>query len=81
MRGIPPIRSRRGPRRHRPAKLPRIVPPCGVCRELLADHLTGGRAVIASAPDTALLVAVDELLPHKYIGTKWTTANHLGGTS
>ncbi|MEU6935044.1 hypothetical protein AB0A05_38930 [Streptomyces sp. NPDC046374] len=59
----------------------RIVPPCGVCRELLADHLTCGQAVIATTPDTALFVAVDELLPHKYVGTKWNPLTpDLGGT-
>ncbi|WP_331750939.1 hypothetical protein OG215_37015 (plasmid) [Streptomyces globisporus] len=51
----------------------RIVPPCGVCRELLADHLTDGRAVIATAPEAAGFVPVDTLLPHKYVGTKWLT--------
>ncbi|MGW2652094.1 cytidine deaminase [Streptomyces sp. NPDC001478] len=54
------------------APVARIVPPCGVCRELLADHLTDGRAVIATAPDAAGLVPVDTLLPHKYVGTKWS---------
>ncbi|MFD9609197.1 hypothetical protein ACFWWS_07500 [Streptomyces sp. NPDC059083] len=60
----------------------RIVPPCGVCRELLADHLTDGRAVIATARDAAGFLPVDSLLPHKYVGTKWHTPSptpDLGG--
>lgn len=52
-------------------QLARIVPPCGLCRELLLDHAPRLHVV---APDTpARLVALTDLLPHKYLGTKWPT--------
>ncbi|MER5648694.1 cytidine deaminase [Streptosporangium sp. NPDC002524] len=48
----------------------RLVPPCGLCRELLLDHAPDLAAVIGGplGPRTAALA---ELLPHKYVGTKW----------
>ncbi|MFI9772478.1 hypothetical protein ACIHJG_37350 [Streptomyces sp. NPDC052415] len=48
----------------------RVVPPCGLCRELLLDHSPGIRAVVPDGPHP-LLVPLGELLPHKYVGTKW----------
>lgn len=47
--------------------LARIVPPCGVCRELIFDHAPNAMVVI---PNGAL-TPIAELIPHKYIGTKW----------
>ncbi|MFI9587787.1 hypothetical protein ACIHCQ_39660 [Streptomyces sp. NPDC052236] len=51
----------------------RIVPPCGLCRELLLDHAPALRAVVHDGPE-ARLAPMADLLPHKYVGTKWPTA-------
>jgi len=48
----------------------RIVPPCGLCRELLLDHGAPGFAAVIDAGVPALVPLAD-LLPHKYVGTKW----------
>ncbi|MFI1414996.1 hypothetical protein ACH4Y0_34455 [Streptomyces sp. NPDC020707] len=48
----------------------RVVPPCGLCRELLLDHAPGLRAVVHDGTH-AVLTPLDSLLPHKYVGTKW----------
>ncbi|PZG45877.1 cytidine deaminase [Spongiactinospora gelatinilytica] len=49
---------------------PRLVPPCGLCRELLLDHAPD-LAVVIGAPEGPRITALSHLLPHKYIGTKW----------
>ncbi|MFG1879318.1 hypothetical protein ACGFIV_31210 [Sphaerisporangium sp. NPDC049003] len=49
----------------------RIVPPCGLCRELLLDHAPDLAAVI-SMDGIARRVPLSTLLPHKYVGTKWS---------
>lgn len=63
----------------KPAEAPiaRIVPPCGLCRELLLDHAPGMRAVVADS-GRSVLTPMTGLLPHKYVGTKWqpTDRNH-----
>ncbi|MEU1307789.1 cytidine deaminase [Streptomyces cinnamoneus] len=51
----------------------RIVPPCGLCRELLLDHAPELRAVIHDGA-RAGLTPLAGLLPHKYVGTKWAAA-------
>lgn len=52
----------------------RLVPPCGLCRELLADHAADLRVVLPSPHEAApQLYRLAELLPHKYRGTKWDT--------
>ncbi|MFI6296643.1 cytidine deaminase [Nonomuraea sp. NPDC050790] len=51
----------------------RLVPPCGLCRELLLDHAPD-LAVIVNGPDGPYATALTGLLPHKYLGTKWTSA-------
>jgi cytidine deaminase len=43
----------------------RIVSPCGICRELLADFARGCRVVVAGE-DGPVAVPVDALLPRKY---------------
>lgn len=43
----------------------RIVSPCGICRELLADFAAGCRVVVAGE-DGPVAVPVDALLPRKY---------------
>lgn len=48
----------------------RVVPPCGLCRELLLDHAPGLHAVVHDGTD-AVLAPLSGLLPHKYTGTKW----------
>ncbi|GLW58537.1 hypothetical protein [Kitasatospora phosalacinea] len=50
----------------------RIVAPCGGCRELLSDHAPGLRVVVPRE-GRGLLVPLAELLPDKYVGTKWAT--------
>ncbi|WP_406834890.1 hypothetical protein ACICHK_00425 [Streptomyces sp. AHU1] len=53
----------------------RIVPPCGLCRELLLDHAPNLRAVTPGR--TPALAPLAGLLPHKYVGTKWpATPDH-----
>ncbi|MEU5425812.1 hypothetical protein AB0H73_09415 [Streptomyces olivoreticuli] len=52
------------------APVARIVPPCGLCRELLLDHAPG-LAVVVDHDDRARLEPMAALLPHKYRGTKW----------
>jgi cytidine deaminase len=50
----------------------RLVPPCGLCRELLLDHGAAGiTAVLATGEGRGDLVPLEQLLPFKYVGTKW----------
>ncbi|WP_327591364.1 hypothetical protein OHA25_60545 (plasmid) [Nonomuraea sp. NBC_00507] len=53
---------------------PRIVPPCGLCRELLIDHGGPSMTTVLDHGGTGVLVPLSDLLPHKYIGTKWAAA-------
>lgn len=48
----------------------RIVPPCGLCRELLLDYAADLAAVVTTN-GVAHLIPLSDLLPHKYVGTKW----------
>ncbi|WUS98908.1 hypothetical protein OHA46_20495 [Streptomyces sp. NBC_00708] len=49
---------------------PRVVPPCGLCRELLLDY--GPDISVVLADDTGLRASLlSELMPYKYVGTKW----------
>ncbi|MDT0268655.1 cytidine deaminase [Streptomyces sp. DSM 44915] len=48
----------------------RPVPPCGLCRELLLDYGPDIEAVVGP-PDALTAVPMADLLPHKYVGTKW----------
>lgn len=48
----------------------RIVPPCGLCRELLLDYAPDIRVVLRES-GLGEAVPLAELLPHKYVGTKW----------
>ncbi|WNE95501.1 hypothetical protein PS467_09165 [Streptomyces luomodiensis] len=52
----------------------RIVPPCGLCRELLSDYAPGALVILPNGADFDLRTLTD-LLPAKYVGTKW---NKLG---
>ncbi|MFJ3881554.1 hypothetical protein ACIPW5_29400 [Streptomyces sp. NPDC090077] len=49
--------------------LARIVPPCGLCRELLLDHAP--HICVALPDNPQALIPLAGLLPHKYVGTKW----------
>lgn len=51
----------------------KLVPPCGLCRELLLDYGPDLRVVMDSGGHLEL-VGLSGLLPHKYVGTKWTVA-------
>ncbi|MDW8059477.1 MAG: cytidine deaminase [Thermomicrobium sp.] len=42
-----------------------VVPPCGMCRELISDYAPEAR-VIVPEPDGEAVVAIGELLPLKY---------------
>ncbi|MFJ5220143.1 hypothetical protein ACIP98_36325 [Streptomyces sp. NPDC088354] len=55
------------------AAVARLVPPCGLCRELLLDHAPGLRVVVHDGTRAAL-TPLAGLLPHKYVGTKWPAA-------
>ncbi|MDT0266105.1 cytidine deaminase [Streptomyces sp. DSM 44915] len=48
----------------------RLVPPCGLCRELLLDYGAEIEVVVDSG-GTPVLRPLAGLLPHKYRGTKW----------
>lgn len=48
----------------------RVVPPCGLCRELLLDYGRHARAIVADQ-GALRCVPIAEMLPHKYIGSKW----------
>lgn len=50
----------------------RIVPPCGLCRELLLDHAPDLTTVVPVA-GAGTSIPLASLLPHKYVGTKWPT--------
>ncbi|MFD9688409.1 hypothetical protein ACFWXO_21945 [Kitasatospora sp. NPDC059088] len=65
------IAAVRYPKPTEPA-LARIVPPCGLCRELLIDHGGPDLQVVVDADGQGRLVAASGLLVHKYVGTKWT---------
>ncbi|MBL8653436.1 MAG: cytidine deaminase [Alphaproteobacteria bacterium] len=62
---IAAIVSVRHPRPAEPDRTIRIVSPCGICREMLADFAKNCRVVVPgdSGP---VAVDVDELLPRKY---------------
>ncbi|WP_331772913.1 methyltransferase domain-containing protein (plasmid) [Embleya sp. NBC_00888] len=64
---------------------PRLVPPCGLCREILLDHAPDIHVVLAGS-DGPTAVPLADLLPHKYVGTKWArnhtpTTLHQEGTT
>jgi len=42
-----------------------VVSPCGMCRELIADHAPSCRVIVAT-PTRPKVVSVGELIPHKY---------------
>lgn len=60
----------RHPKASEPDDDPRVVPPCGLCRELLLDHAPEARAVLP-IDGQLVTVGVSDLLPAKYLGTKW----------
>ncbi|MFF9001512.1 hypothetical protein ACF1GW_06255 [Streptomyces achromogenes] len=70
--GLVAVAAVRYPKPSEPPKA-RVVPPCGLCRELLLDHAPGLAAVIDSPGSGMGLSRLGGLLPHKYVGTKWPT--------
>ncbi|MEV0577090.1 hypothetical protein [Streptomyces sp. NPDC050392] len=48
----------------------RIVPPCGLCREMLLDHAPDLQVVVP-ADGAVRILRLSQLLPAKYVGTKW----------
>lgn len=54
-----------------PGKEPKVVPPCGRCREFLADYAAKGQVILRDAGSTSLYKAsVADLLPLRY-GDYW----------
>lgn len=51
----------------------RVVPPCGLCRELLLDYAPDLHALLPAADGQVVRVRLTDLLPEKYVGTKWRT--------
>ncbi len=43
-----------------------IMPPCGLCREVLSGYGPDAMVWLTTGP-----VRLQELLPHRYVGTKW----------
>lgn len=62
---IAAIVSVRHPRPAESDRSIRVVSPCGICREMLADFAVGSR-VIVPGENGPVVVEVDELLPRKY---------------
>ncbi|WP_196232133.1 hypothetical protein [Rhizobium etli] len=48
----------------------RIVPPCGLCRELLLDYNPKMKAILQNG-ESQSIVEISSLLPAKYIPSKW----------
>jgi cytidine deaminase len=48
----------------------RLVPPCGLCRELLLDHAPD-MTVVVPGPHGPENMPLARLLPRKYVGSKW----------
>ena len=63
--GIEAIVSVRHPRPRELHARPKVVSPCGICREMLADFAPGG-AVIMTRKGELARVPVADLLPEKY---------------
>lgn len=62
---IDAIVSVRHPRPAESDRTIRVVSPCGICREMLADFARGSRVIVPSE-NGPVAVDVDELLPRKY---------------
>jgi cytidine deaminase len=45
---------------------PRIVAPCGMCREMIADYSPGARVLVPDGGDRACAVSIQDLLPHRF---------------
>ncbi|MEV0830197.1 hypothetical protein [Nonomuraea rubra] len=52
----------------------RLVPPCGLCRELLLDHAPD-MTVVVPGPRGGSVMPLAHLLPHKYVGSKWASSH------
>ncbi|MGQ0840311.1 cytidine deaminase [Actinokineospora sp.] len=63
----------RHPKPSEAAREIKLVPPCGLCRELLLDYGRDLRVVVATDGELDL-VPLSGMLPHKYVGTKWPAA-------
>jgi cytidine deaminase len=63
----------RHPKPSEPHRTIKLVPPCGLCRELLLDYGPDIQVVVETdgRPE---LVPMSGLLPRKYVGTKWPVA-------
>jgi cytidine deaminase len=48
----------------------KLVPPCGICREILADYL-GDSLVLLGTREAIGVRRLLDLIPEKYQGTKW----------
>ena len=73
--GIVAVAAVRHPKPSETDRRIRLVPPCGLCRELLLDYGDDLLAVVESADGRLVLSPLGALLPHKYIGTKWGTGS------
>ncbi|MBF4625457.1 hypothetical protein [Clavibacter sp. VKM Ac-2872] len=60
----------------------RVVPPCGICRELIADWAPDALVAVSGDSTTSFRFSTSrELLPWKYRGTKWGTGSMGAGPS
>ena len=46
-----------------------VVPPCGMCREMIADYSPTARVIVPDGEKLLTVVTILELLPHRY-GTR-----------
>lgn len=49
----------------------RVVPPCGLCREVLSDYGAGAAVLLRDRDGSLHAVPLADLLPSKYTGTKF----------
>ncbi|MBF6228513.1 hypothetical protein IU470_25825 [Nocardia abscessus] len=76
-RGLSMAVAVRHPKPSEAGQIPKIVSPCGLCRELLLDYAPDV-LVVLQANEGFQIVRLADILPHKYVGTKW---NHEAGTA
>lgn len=68
------VLSVRHPKPSEAAREIKLVPPCGLCRELLLDY-GQDLQVVLGGEDELRSESLSQMLPHKYVGTKWAAVD------